>query len=62
MRFNGEILLKNIDEKENETNFEPFSIAGTLPSQNQQKIVVGYALTLKKMKSFLQPKLESLAR
>ena len=31
------------------------------PSQNRL-VVVGYALTSKKIKSFLQPKLEGLAR
>eukprot|EP00268_Persea_americana_P042891 TRINITY_DN4297_c1_g2_i5.p1 TRINITY_DN4297_c1_g2~~TRINITY_DN4297_c1_g2_i5.p1 ORF type:complete len:336 (-),score=71.82 TRINITY_DN4297_c1_g2_i5:440-1447(-) len=48
MRFNGEISHRN-DQEEN-------------PQQQQQKLVVGYALTSKKTKSFLQPKLEGLAR
>lgn len=30
--------------------------------QQQKKLVIGYALTSKKKKSFLQPKLELLAR
>ena len=32
------------------------------PFQQTQKLVVGYALTSKKKKSFLQPKLELMAR
>ncbi|CAA7399435.1 unnamed protein product [Spirodela intermedia] len=35
---------------------------GTPHQRSQQKLVVGYALTSKKVKSFLQPKLEGLAR
>lgn len=50
MRLNGEISSLNEEEKEKEWN------------QPLQKLVVGYALTSKKTKSFLQPKLEGLAR
>ncbi|KAH7524836.1 hypothetical protein FEM48_Zijuj06G0161300 [Ziziphus jujuba var. spinosa] len=35
---------------------------GGFPHHNNRLVVVGYALTLKKTKSFLQPKLEGLAR
>lgn len=52
MRFNGEIAYRSEEEKENERG----------PLQQQHKLVVGYALTSKKVKSFLQPKLEGLAR
>ncbi|KAL5988344.1 hypothetical protein ACLOJK_036108 [Asimina triloba] len=49
MRLNGEISYRKDEEKENE-RISP-----------QPKLVVGYALTSKKTKSFLQPKLERLA-
>lgn len=49
MRLNGEIHGEN-GEDEEEQNYHP------------QKLVVGYALTSKKKKSFLQPKLLALAR
>lgn len=51
----GEIVCRNEDERENERD----SIPAAPPPQ---KLVVGYALTSKKVKSFLQPKLEGLAR
>lgn len=35
---------------------------GGFPHQSNRLVVVGYALTSKKIKSFLQPKLEGLAR
>lgn len=38
-----------------------YSVMGGLP-QSMKVVVVGYALTSKKTKSFLQPKLEGLAR
>ncbi|PKA66510.1 Inositol-tetrakisphosphate 1-kinase 2 [Apostasia shenzhenica] len=53
MRFNGD--CRNEDGKENER-------ICLLPSLPHRKLVVGYALTSKKVKSFLQPKLEGLAR
>ncbi|XP_058080763.1 inositol-tetrakisphosphate 1-kinase 3-like isoform X1 [Magnolia sinica] len=64
MRLKGEISLRNEEEKENDRNPQQqqlyaISAAGFPP---QQKLVVGYALTSKKAKSFLQPKLEGLAR
>lgn len=52
MRLNGEISCWNEEQRENES--------GALVSP--PKLVVGYALTSKKVKSFLQPKLEGLAR
>ncbi|XP_008790411.2 inositol-tetrakisphosphate 1-kinase 3-like isoform X2 [Phoenix dactylifera] len=56
MRLNGEISYRNEEEKEDE-------MGSVLPPPlPQQKLVVGYALTSKKVKSFLQPKLEGLAR
>eukprot|EP00262_Sarcandra_glabra_P013166 TRINITY_DN3595_c0_g1_i1.p1 TRINITY_DN3595_c0_g1~~TRINITY_DN3595_c0_g1_i1.p1 ORF type:complete len:348 (+),score=55.32 TRINITY_DN3595_c0_g1_i1:353-1396(+) len=60
MRLNGEISYRNEEEKENEMTLQSYSISGGFPQQ--QKLVVGYALTSKKVKSFLQPKLEGLAR
>ncbi|KAJ8640786.1 hypothetical protein MRB53_017480 [Persea americana] len=52
MRLNGEIPCRSEDEKEKDWSSQ----------QQQQKLVVGYALTSKKTKSFLQPKLQGLAR
>ena len=40
---------------------QKYSIGGGFP-QPTKAVVVGYALTSKKTKSFLQPKLEGLAR
>lgn len=65
MRFEGENMVpqRGVDDEEdqvvNETS--PFQFQQPL-LQQQQKLVVGYALTSKKKKSFLQPKLEVLAR
>ncbi|KAL0924931.1 hypothetical protein M5K25_005792 [Dendrobium thyrsiflorum] len=53
MRLNED--CRNGEEKENDRGSLPLSLP-------QQKLVVGYALTSKKVKSFLQPKLEGLAR
>ncbi|KAJ0981878.1 hypothetical protein J5N97_010133 [Dioscorea zingiberensis] len=52
MRLNGEISCRNEELRENESGL-------LVPPP---KLVVGYALTSKKVKSFLQPKLEGLAR
>ncbi|KMZ56036.1 Inositol-tetrakisphosphate 1-kinase [Zostera marina] len=46
-------LIQN--EKEHYRQHQP-------PQPQQPKLVVGYALTSKKVESFLQPKLERLAR
>ncbi|KAL9225671.1 hypothetical protein vseg_001565 [Gypsophila vaccaria] len=51
------VKLEN-DEELNESN----EICKGFPVQMQMKLVVGYALTSKKTKSFLQPKFEGLAR
>lgn len=70
MRLNGEIEIpcyddevedetKDRDEDEEE---ELGSIVSAEFSQPPTKLVVGYALTSKKKKSFLQPKLIGLAR
>ncbi|KAH9695026.1 Inositol-tetrakisphosphate 1-kinase 3 [Citrus sinensis] len=53
MRLNGEISHKEDEEDEEEKQ------SGVL---QPERLVVGYALTSKKKKSFLQPKLEILAR
>ncbi|KAG9440003.1 hypothetical protein H6P81_020168 [Aristolochia fimbriata] len=60
MRLNGEISFRNEEEKDKERNLQSYSISGGFPAP--QNLVVGYALTSKKTKSFLQPKLEGLAR
>lgn len=56
MRINGEISPQE-DEEIGEVKTTPLSV-----QQLQKLVVVGYALTSKKRKSFLQPKLEVLAR
>lgn len=55
MRLNGEISSEEEEEvmEKSEVSTTPFL---------GQKIVVGYALTAKKKKSFLQPNFISLAR
>ncbi|WCJ18058.1 Inositol-tetrakisphosphate 1-kinase 1 [Euphorbia peplus] len=59
MRINGEI---SPDEEEEEMMVvEDLETVSSL-QQYQKLVVVGYALTTKKKKSFLQPKLEVLAR
>ncbi|KAJ0011374.1 hypothetical protein Pint_33617 [Pistacia integerrima] len=55
MRFNGEISPHEPEPNEEQEEKE----SGNL---QPQEFVVGYALTSKKKKSFLQPKLEVLAR
>ncbi|KAG6520515.1 hypothetical protein ZIOFF_017572 [Zingiber officinale] len=61
MRLNGEVSCIRHEEEEEEEAEErvPLTLLAPPPSQ---KLVVGYALTSKKVKSFLQPKLEGLAR
>ncbi|EEF40299.1 Inositol-tetrakisphosphate 1-kinase, putative [Ricinus communis] len=56
MRINSEISSQEGEDKE-EGKTMSVSI-----QQQQKMVVVGYALTSKKRKSFLQPKLEALAR
>ncbi|KAK8646731.1 hypothetical protein V6N13_120508 [Hibiscus sabdariffa] len=48
------------DEEEQPETISQCSIGGL--QQQQKVVVVGYALTSKKIKSFLQPKFEGLAR
>lgn len=55
MRLNGEISRHEPEPDEEQEEKE----SGNL---QPQEFVVGYALTSKKKKSFLQPKLEVLAR
>ena len=66
MRLDGE-KIREIDEegvieaeKEMNSVFNSDSLSSTLGFS--QQVVVGYALTTKKKQSFLQPKLESIAR
>lgn len=60
MRLNGE-LLSCREEEEEEMDSLNCSVGGVGFPQSQN-LVVGYALTSKKKKSFLQPKLLGLAR
>ncbi|XP_065000721.1 inositol-tetrakisphosphate 1-kinase 4-like isoform X1 [Musa acuminata AAA Group] len=61
MRLNGEIsYLRN--EEENENDSVALISLPPPPPPTLEKLVVGYALTSKKVKSFLQPKLEGLAK
>ncbi|KAK9286227.1 hypothetical protein L1049_014613 [Liquidambar formosana] len=61
MRLNGDQLSSGDDEGEEREQRKANSIGVGFP-QPQKLVVVGYALTSKKKKSFLQPKLEGLAR
>lgn len=64
MRLNGENPIINEEEEESkdrDVNSQSYSMPGVGFFQSQ-KLVVGYALTSKKKKSFLQPKLVGLAR
>ncbi|WZY86303.1 hypothetical protein YC2023_032687 [Brassica napus] len=63
MRLEGENLVPRGAEENREVVAEtaPFQVERPL-FQQTQKLVVGYALTPKKKKSFLQPKLEFMAR
>ncbi|GJX70114.1 inositol-tetrakisphosphate 1-kinase [Tanacetum coccineum] len=56
-------LMHEIEEEEEEDNeIEIESSSGSIVELGMKGVVVGYALTSKKIKSFLQPKLEGLAR
>ncbi|KAL3371754.1 hypothetical protein AABB24_008337 [Solanum stoloniferum] len=63
MRMRGEIVgyKEEEDYKTEEEEEEREMVGGGLP-ESKKFVVVGYALTSKKVKSFLQPKLEGLAR
>ncbi|CAH8369106.1 unnamed protein product [Eruca vesicaria subsp. sativa] len=56
MRMEGEIIVPHGGDGEGE------QLTETAPFQQTESLVVGYALTPKKKNSFLQPKLEVLAR
>ncbi|KAK6792613.1 hypothetical protein RDI58_011694 [Solanum bulbocastanum] len=66
MRMRGEILGYKEEEdyktEEEEVEVEEREMVGGGLPQSKKFVVVGYALTSKKVKSFLQPKLEGLAR
>ncbi|XP_042400066.1 inositol-tetrakisphosphate 1-kinase 1-like isoform X1 [Zingiber officinale] len=62
MRLNGEISYLRNEEVEEEEAEERVPLMSLSPPPPSHKLVVGYALTSKKVKSFLQPKLEGLAR
>jgi inositol-1,3,4-trisphosphate 5/6-kinase/inositol-tetrakisphosphate 1-kinase len=59
MRVHGEV---SGDEEAAAAAGEPVPLTPPPASAAQQRLVVGYALTKKKVKSFLQPKLLALAR
>ncbi|KAM7479087.1 hypothetical protein LguiA_027300 [Lonicera macranthoides] len=61
MKLNEE-LSETEDEEERENGLTTYSIGELGFQQSTHKVVVGYALTSKKKKSFLQPKLLGLAR
>lgn len=61
MKLNEE-LSETEDEEERENGLTTCSIGELGFQHNTHKVVVGYALTSKKKKSFLQPKLLGLAR
>ncbi|PHU20596.1 Inositol-tetrakisphosphate 1-kinase 2 [Capsicum chinense] len=71
MRMRGEIVgykREMEDEEEEDYNTEEMNhrekemVGGGVPQSKKFVVVVGYALTSKKVMSFLQPKLEGLAR
>lgn len=67
MRLDGEVSNGNDEGEERESEMKTSQSYSTSNSvgvgfPQPHKLVVGYALTLKKKKSFLQPKLEGLAR
>lgn len=55
---------REVEEEEGEEEREMGMVAAARgsPQQQMKLVVVGYALTSKKTKSFLQPKLVGLAR
>lgn len=62
MRMRGEIVgYKEEEDYNTEEEKHREMVGGGLPL-SKKFVVVGYALTSKKIKSFLQPKLEGLAR
>lgn len=55
MRMRDEIVDYQGEEEDETVSFYP-------PAKKGDVVVVGYALTSKKIKSFLQPKFQDLAR
>ncbi|XP_010691534.2 inositol-tetrakisphosphate 1-kinase 3 isoform X1 [Beta vulgaris subsp. vulgaris] len=63
MRLDEERMeIGNEEERMSDLEMNPVSNSGSLASGFSQQVVVGYALTSKKKQSFLQPKLEVIAR
>uniref|UniRef100_A0A1J3DR20 Inositol-tetrakisphosphate 1-kinase n=1 Tax=Noccaea caerulescens TaxID=107243 RepID=A0A1J3DR20_NOCCA len=65
MRLEGENMVPHgggVEEEEGQVLNETLPFQIQQPFHQMQRLVVGYALTSKKKKSFLQPKLEVLAR
>ncbi|KAK6130558.1 hypothetical protein DH2020_035704 [Rehmannia glutinosa] len=67
----GEIAYSKKEEREEvgeekmvaaQRKYTPATVGGVFPPPVMKVVVVGYALTSKKIKSFLQPKFERLAR
>ncbi|CAH2051930.1 unnamed protein product [Thlaspi arvense] len=61
MRVEGDNMVPQRNETDEEVVLNTASFQ-QVQQQQKQKLVIGYALTSKKKKSFLQPKLEVLAR
>lgn len=65
MRMREDVTCRNVDgggEKLEDEVVEECPLVNAGFSSPKRVVVVGYALTSKKIKSFLQPKLEGLAR
>lgn len=67
MRMNGEVSVRHADDDEDDDGEEreagELSLIGHVGiSTPATRLVVGYALTSKKKKSFLQPELLTLAQ
>lgn len=60
MRLQEEVPYNEEDRRGEEMNSQTYSIGVGFPQP--MKLVVGYALTSKKTRSFLQPNLQALAR
>ena len=62
MRLKEEFSHNDDDEEAEPKTMSLCSIGALQQQQKNVVVVVGYALTSKKVKSFLQPKFEGLAR
>lgn len=62
MRVEGDNMVPRGNNTDGEVVLDTTPFEQVHQQQQQKKLVIGYALTSKKKKSFLQPKLEVLAR